>query len=64
MESEKQGELVLKGLLIAKNSLLVGHDGTHVSAEGLHIMGNEDSVLLGLDPEGIKAVSAGEHRVL
>ena len=64
MESKKPGELVLEGLLIAENCCLVGQDGTHVSAQGLHILGNEDSVLLGLIPEGIKAVSKGEHRVL
>ena len=64
MESEKSGELVLEGLLIAENGRLVSQDGTHVNAEGLHILGNEDSVLLGLVPEGIKAVNEGEHRVL
>ena len=64
MEGEKLGELVLKGLLISENDRLVSQDGTHVSEQGLHILGNENSVLLGLVPEGIKAVSEGEHRVL
>ena len=64
MESKKPGELVLEGLLIAENDCLVGEDGVHVSTQGLHILGKEDSVLLGLVPEGIKAVSEGEHRVL
>ena len=64
MESEKTGELVLEGLVIAENNRLVGQDGTHVSAEGLHILGNEDSELLGLIPEGIKAVSEGKRWVL
>ena len=50
MESKKSGELVLEGLLIAENGRLVGKDGVHVSTEGLHILGNEDSVLLGLIP--------------
>ena len=36
----------------------------HVSAECLHILGNEDSVLLGLVPESIEMVSECEHRVL
>ena len=64
MENEKTGELVLEGLLIAENNDLVGQDGTHVSAEGFHILGNEDSLLLGLIPEGIKAVTEGDHQVL
>ena len=33
----------------------------HVSAQGLHILGNEDSVLPGLVPEGIKAVCKGDN---
>ena len=64
MKSENPGELVLEGLLIAENSRLVGHDVTHVNAEGLHILGNEDSVLLGLVPERVEAVNEREHRVL
>ena len=64
MEGEQTGELVLEGLLIAENGGLVGQDSMHVSAEGLHILGNEDSVLLCLVPKGIKAVSESEHRVL
>ena len=64
MESEKIGELVLEELLIVENGHLVFQDGTHVSAQGLHILGNEDSVLLGLVPKLIKAISKGEHRVL
>ena len=64
MESENTGELVLKGLLIVENGHLISEDDVHVSSEGLHILGNEDSVLLGLVLEGIKAVSEGEHRVL
>ena len=50
MEGEKLGELVLKGLLISKNGSLVSQDSTHVSTHGLHILGNEDLVLLGLVP--------------
>ena len=64
VESEKTGELVLEGLLIAENGRLVGQDGTHVSAEGLHILGNKDLVLLDLVPESIETVSECEHRVL
>ena len=58
------GELVLEGLLISENGCLVSQDDTHVSSEGLHILVNEDSVLLGLILESIEAVSEGEHRVL
>ena len=64
MEGKKLGELGLEGLLISENGRLVSQDGMHVRAEGLNILGNEDSMLLGLVPEGIKAVSEGEHRVL
>ena len=64
MEGEKLGELVLEGLLISENGRLVSQDDTHVSSEGLHILGNEDSVLLGLISESIEALSEGEHRVL
>ena len=64
MGCKKLGELGLEGLLILENSRMFSQDGMHVSAEGLHVLGNEDSVLLGLIPECIKAISEGEHRVL
>ena len=64
MECKKLGKLGLKGLFLLENSGLVGKNCTHVSAKGLHILCNEDSVLLGLIPESIKAISKGEHRVL
>ena len=64
MEGDRLGELGLEGLLLLENSGLVGQDSTHVSAEGLHVLGNEDSVLLCLIPKGVKMVSEGEHRVL
>ena len=54
MESEKTGELVLEGLLIVENGHLVGQDGMHVSAKGLHILGDEDSVLLALSHKASK----------
>ena len=50
MEGDKLGELVLEGLLISENDRLLSQDGTHVSAQGLHILGNENSMLLGLVP--------------
>ena len=64
MECEKLGELGLEGLLILENSLLVGQDGTHVSVEGLHVLGNKGSVLLCLIPKGIKTFNESEHWVL
>ena len=33
---------------------LVVHDGAHVGSEGIHILADEDSVLLGLIPVCIK----------
>ena len=50
--------------MIVENSGLVGKNGTHVSSKGLHVLGNENLVLLCLVPKGIKAVSESEHRVL
>ena len=64
MECEKLGNLGLEELLLLENSGLVGQNYTHVNAKGLHILCNEDSVLLGLIPECIKVISKGEHRVL
>ena len=61
MEGEKLSEPVLEGLLISENGRLVSQDGMHVSTECLHILGNEDSVLLGLVPESIKMVNECEH---
>ena len=64
MEGEKPGELVLERLLISENGPLVSQDGTHVSAESLHILGNEDSVHLGLVLESVETINEGELRVL
>ena len=64
MECEKLGKLGLEGLLLLENSSLVGQNCMHVSTKGLYILGNEDSVLLGLILERFKAISKGEHRVL
>ena len=64
MEGEKLCKLVLKGLLIAKDVRLVGQDYAHFSLEGLHILADEDSVLLGLIPVGLETSSEVEHWVL
>ena len=48
---------ILKGLLIAKDGLLISQDCAHVSSEGLHILADEDSVLLGLIPINLETSS-------
>ena len=64
MEGEELCDLGLQGLLLLKNDGLISQYSTHISMESLHILCNEDSVLLGLVPECIEALSKGEHRVL
>ena len=64
MEGEKLGKLVLKGLLITKDGHLVGQDYDHVISEGLYILADEDSVLLGLILIGLKMSGEVEHWVL
>ena len=61
---KKLRELGLEGLLLLKNNGLVGQNCTHISSKCLHILCEEDSVLLGLILECIKSLSKGEHRVL
>ena len=48
MKGEELGKLILDGLLIAEDGRLVVHDCAHVGSEGIHILVDEDSVLLGL----------------
>ena len=43
---------------------LVGQDRAHVSSEGLHILTNEDTVLLGLIPVGLETSCEVKHQVL
>ena len=64
MEGQELGDLGLQGMLLLKNDVLIGQYSTHISTESLHILCDEDSVLLGLVPECIEALSEGEHRVL
>ena len=47
-----------------EDGLLVGQDCAHVSSEGLHILADEDSVLLGLIPVGLEMSCVVNHRVL
>ena len=64
MEGYKLGDLGLQGPLLLKNGGLIGQHSTHISTEGLHILCDEDSMLLGLVLESIKALSKCYHRVL
>ena len=64
MKGEELCKPILEGLLIAEDSCLVIQDGAHVSAEGLHILVDEDLVLLGLIPVCIKTGSEVLHLVL
>ena len=57
MKGKKLGELSLQGLLLLQNSGLVGQYRTHIRTEGLHVLCDEDSVLMGLIPECIEALS-------
>ena len=64
MDSEEMCKLILDGLLITGDSRLVLHDSAHVGAEGLHILADEDPVLLGLILVCIKTSSEVLHLVL
>ena len=48
MKGEELGQLILVGLLIAEDGRLVVHDSAHVGAKGLHILVDENPMLLGL----------------
>ena len=54
----------MEGLLIAEDGCLVGRDYAHVSSKGLHILADEDAVLLGLILVGLKMSCEVEHRIL
>ena len=64
MEGEEVGKLLLDGLLVAEDGRLVVHDYVHVGPECIHILADEDSVLLGLVPVSIKSSSEVLHLVL
>ena len=57
MEGEKLCKMVMKGLMIVKDGRLVGQDCEHVNSEGLHILADKDSVLLGLILVGLETSS-------
>ena len=64
MECQELRELGLHSLLLLTDDGLIGQNSAHVSTQRLHVLSNEDSVLLGLIPECVETLSKGEHRVL
>ena len=64
MESKNLGKLVLKCRLITNDGGLVSQDCAHVGPEGLHILADEDVVLLGLIPVGLERGCEVKHRAL
>ena len=64
MKSEELGQLILEGVLIAEDGHLVMHDSAHVGTEGLYILADKDSMLLGLIPVCIKSSNEVLHLVL
>ena len=59
MKGKELGQLILERLLIVEDGRLVMHDSAHVDVEGLHILADEDPVLLGLIPISIKSSRDG-----
>ena len=57
VEAGGRPRAVRQGLLLLKNDELIGQYSPHVSTESLHILCDEDSVLLGLIPECVEALS-------
>ena len=64
MKGEELGKMILKGLLIAEDGPQVVHDCAHVILEGIHILADEDPMLLGLIPVRIKSSNEVLHLVL
>ena len=64
MKGEELGNLLLDGLLVAEDGRLVVHDCAHVGPECIHILADEDPVLLGLILVRIKSSSEVLHLVL
>ena len=57
MEGQELCDLGLQDLLLLKNDGLIGQYSPHVTTENLHILCDEDSVLLGLILECVEALS-------
>ena len=64
MKGEELGKLLLDGLLVAEDGRLVVYDYVHVGLECIHILADEDSVLLGLIPVSIESSNEVLHLVL
>ena len=64
MKCEELGKLILDGLLIAEDGRLIMQEFAHVGLEGIHILADEDSVLLGLILVSTKSSSEVLHLVL
>ena len=57
MEGQELCDLGLQGLLLLKNDGLIGQYSPHINMESLNILCDEDSVLMGLIPKCIEALS-------
>ena len=64
MKGEELSKLLLDRLFVAEDGRLVVHDCAHVSPECIHILVDEDPVLLGLILVHIKSSSEVLHLVL
>ena len=64
MKGEELGKLLLDGLLVAEDGRLVMHDRAHVGPECIHILDDDDPVLLGLILVRIKSGSEVLYLVL
>ena len=58
MKGEEMGKPLLDELLVVEDGRLIVHDYAHVGLECIHILADDDPVLLGLIPIFIK--SGGE----
>ena len=64
MKGEELGKLIPNRLLVAEDGRLVAHDYAHVGPECIHILDDDDPVLLGLIPVHIKLGSEVMYLVL
>ena len=64
MKGEELSKLLLDGLLVAEDGRLVVHDCAHFGSECIHILADEDPMLLGLIPIRIKSSNEVLHLVL
>ena len=64
VKGEELGKLLLDGLLVTEDGRLFVHYCAHVGSECIHILADEDLVLLGLIPVRIKSSCEVLHLVL